>query len=502
MKTQIERSILLTLIGGAAALASQLAPQPPARPNAAAAVAAAPAPAPAAPVAVAPSADWQVAPEPPAPPAAPMLAVTPAAPAPPAPQVAPVPPVPPAAPAPGDWQDSLQDIQDRIQAATDKAMLDQDKAMQIQEKVWDAQEKAWSKANEKFALDSKPFNFDFNFDLKNTLPFALQAARPISTRIFRFGNVDSLYERGRRELDQRNWDQAVTDFTEVAGRGGSRADGALYWKAYALNKLGRRDEALAAIAELRKNFASSHWLDDANALEVEVKQSAGGTVAPDSTSDDEIKLLALNGLMQSDPDRAYPYLEKMLKSATSPRLKEQTLYVLAQSSSPKAQQALLQIAKGGGNPDLQLTAIRYLSAANRRQGTNNTVLFEIYNSSNDPAVKREALNALSASRDKDHLAEIARTEKNHDLQLEAIRRLGSLGPQAGAADALVALYAGAQEKDTKREIINVLSGQRNAKSLVDLGRKEKELEMKKYIVERLVGMNTPESKQFLEEILK
>jgi hypothetical protein len=406
--------------------------------------------------------------------------------------------------------------QDRIdemaQKAADKAMEMQDKALEAQEKalaaqdmikdkIFDAQEKAWTKFGDTIA--AKPFNFDYDIDLKVPL-LAAQPARAVILRGGRLTSVDSTYERGRRELDAHNWEQAISNFTVVANRAGARADGALYWKAYAQNKLGRRDEALATIAELRKTYSSSRWLDDAAALEVEVKQSAGGTVAPDSTSDDEIKLLAINGLMQSDPDRAFPYLEKLLKSAASPRLKENTLYVLAQSSSPKAQQSLIQIAKGGGNPDLQLYAIRYLGAVNRRQGNNNTtqVLFEIYNSSNDLAVKREVLNQLSAARDKDHLVEIARTEKNHDMQLDAIRRLGGLGSQVATGDALVGLYGPAQEKDTKHEIVNVLAGQHNAKALVELGRKEKDLDMKKYIVERVVSMNTPESKQFLEEILK
>ena len=449
------------------------------------------------------AAGWQVAP-------------TPVPPAPPAPPAAPAPA--PAPIAPGDWdvfgQMSLYE-QDRIneaaQKAADKAMEMQDKILEAQEKALQTQDfindkamegqmKAWAKADEGFSFAPKPFNFNFDIDVKT--PLLAAQAKAMIMRPGR-GNVDSMYERGRRDLDAHNWEQAVTNFTDVANRAGARADGALYWKAYAQNKLGRRDEALATIAELRKTYASSRWLDDAAALEVEVKQSAGGTVAPDSTNDDEIKLLALNGLMQSDPDRAFPYLEKLLKSAASPRLKENTLYVLAQSNSPKAQQELIQIAKGGGNPDLQLYAIRYLGAANRRQGSNNTtqVLFEIYNSSNDPAVKREVLNQLSASRDKDHLLEIARNEKNHDLQLAAIGRLGGMGSQV-SGDALVSLYGSAQEKDTKHEIINILAGQRNAKALVDLGRKEKDLDMKKYVVERVVSMNTPESKQFLEEILK
>ena len=488
MKTQLRRTLYMMLMAGTGAAFAQFAPEPmpaPPAPPAPVAMPARPAPA----VRVAPRAMMaaQAAPTPKAAPA-------------PAPALAPLPPEPPDLP---DWQIFSDDWQDKV---NDMAQRAAEKAMEAQDKAFEMQSKAWADAGQAFA-SSKAFNFNYDFDINLKGPLlAAQARGPMAFAKGRIGSTDGIYDRGRRQLDNREWDQAVTSFTDVAGRAGSRADAALYWKAYALNKLGRRDEALAAIAELRKSYASSRWLDDAAALEVEVKQSAGGTVAPDSTNDDEIKLLALNGLMQSDPDRAYPYLERLLKSPVAPRLKEQTLYVLAQSNTPKAQQALLQIAKGGGNPDLQVYAIRYLSAANRRQGNTNTAtgqtLFEIYNSSNDAVVKREILNNLAGMKDSDHVLQIARNEKNHDMQMEALRHLGGMNSQPAAAEGLVAIYGSSQDKDTRREIINILAGERNAKALVDLGRKEKDLEMKKFIVERVVSMNTPESKQFLEEILK
>jgi len=114
----------------------------------------------------------------------------------------------------------------------------------------------------------------------------------------------------------------------VTPHGGSRADGALYWKAYTLNKLGRRDE-------------------------------------------EDLKLMAINGLMQSDSERAIPLFENMLKGAQSPKMKERALFVLAESSVPKAQQLLEQVARGGGNPDLQVKAITYVGVARRKQGAGN-----------------------------------------------------------------------------------------------------------------------------------
>src|SRR6202040_3098686 len=92
-----------------------------------------------------------------------------------------------------------------------------------------------------------------------------------------FGNVrgDGGYDAGSSAIDQHKYDDAVRYFDMVINAKSSRADGALYWKAYALNRAGKRDEALAAIAQLRRDYATSAWLNDAQALEAEVKQSNG-----------------------------------------------------------------------------------------------------------------------------------------------------------------------------------------------------------------------------------
>ena len=241
-------------------------------------------------------------------------------------------------------------------------------------------------------------------------------------KAFRGMSDDRLYSAGQSALDNRQWDQAVEYFNQVISHNTARVDGALYWKAYALGKLGRRDEANAAIAELRKSYASSRWLDDAKALELELKQASGQTVSPEAESDEELKLMAINGLMQSDPERAIPLLESQLKGSASPKVKRNTLFVLAQSNSPKAQALVEQIARGGANPDLQLKAISYMDQR-RRPNNNAQVLSEIYASTNDLAVKRAILQAYAGMRDKDRLLQAAKSEKSPELREFAIGNL-------------------------------------------------------------------------------
>ena len=343
-------------------------------------------------------------------------------------------------------------------------------------------------------------------------PFFAQAGPFASADLARAKaqRADSMYDRGQSALDRHRWDEALADFTQAASQGTSRQDGALYWKAYTLNKLGRRDDALAAIAELRKSYASSRWLPDAGALELEVKQSSGQPVSPDAQSDEDLKLMALNGLMQTDPDKALGAVDGILKGAQPPRLKDQALFVLAQNNSAKAQQMLEQVARGSGNPDLQVKAISFLTPRmilrkgadpQQSQPNHGQLLFEIYGSSSDVNVKRAVLNAFSAGRDSDHLLQIAKTEKDAELRADAVRRLTAMrNPATG--DALVGIYSSEQDKAVKREIVNSFASQDNVKQLVAVARTEKDPEMVRYIVGRLAGMKSPEAADYLMEILK
>ena len=160
---------------------------------------------------------------------------------------------------------------------------------------------------------------------------------------------NSYYDQGQSALDSGRWDRAVSSFDRVVELKGNKADAALYWKAYAQNKLGQRPEALATINQLVKDYPKSRYLSDARALEVEAK---GGQANAATETDEDMKLMILNNLANSGSDEFVPMLQKLLQGTSSPRLKSRALFVLAQSNSPKAREVLVNIAKGGSNPDL------------------------------------------------------------------------------------------------------------------------------------------------------
>jgi tetratricopeptide (TPR) repeat protein len=312
------------------------------------------------------------------------------------------------------------------------------------------------------------------------------------------GRDGGAYNAGERAIDAHKYDEAVQDFDSAIQQDPSRADGALYWKAYALNREGKRDEALAAIAQLRRDYASSGWLHDAQALEAEVRQSNGQPVSPAQESNDDLKLLAINSLMNADPERALPLVENILKGNSGPSVKDRALFVISQNKSPRAQQALLDYAKGGGNPDLQLRAIQYVGMSGTKEAQQQLVT--IYTSSSDARVKAAIIQALMQAHASDALMNIAKSEKDSGLRGAAIRNL--VMAKGASVDGLAELYA-SSDATSKREIVNSLMARGDGKTLVDLARKETDPATKKMIVERLSNMrDNKDALDYMMELLK
>jgi hypothetical protein len=329
------------------------------------------------------------------------------------------------------------------------------------------------------------------------LPPKAPAPAPLPPGIFALENAsDRLYRQGREQIDAGRYERAIPIFERLIGQESERADAALYWKAYSLSKISKRDDALAALADLQKRFARSGWLKDARALELEVRQASGQAVSPDAQPDEELKLLALRGLMQSDPDRALPMIETLLGGSSSIRIKENALFLLSQSRAPQARALIAGVARGASNPDLQLRAIRYLGAFGG--AANQQLLDEAYRASSDPAVKRAVLQSLMLSGDRARLSALARSEPSADLRGQAIQQLGVMR----AAAELTGLYRAEQSIDVKKKIVQGLFIGGSASALVDLARAEQNIELKRDIVSKLSMMRSKEATDFLLELLK
>jgi HEAT repeat protein len=367
---------------------------------------------------------------------------------------------------------------------------------------------------------------------------------------------DERYNDATDAIDDQKWGEALKGFNNIIAMKGRRTDAALYWKAYVLNKMGRRGEAQAAVAELRRSFPRSNWIKEAGALEVEMKSGSGKPVNPDSESDEELKMLAINSLMNSDEARAIPMLQRVLESpSNSLKLKEKALFVLAQSDSPQAQQLIGNVARGQSYPPLQLKAIQYLGISGDH---NQPILEQIYKSSTDSGVKRAVLQAFitcdceqstlavmreerdpelrrvaihnlgamgateqlrqlfqatTSAEDKERilealgiagdvttLAEIARAPGDSKVRRRAIHGLGISGGKQAAAT-LAAIYSNDKDPEIKKAAVEGLFIQDADHELVQLARKETDPQMRRYLIQKLSLMDSKEAQDLMIEIL-
>jgi HEAT repeat protein len=387
---------------------------------------------------------------------------------------------------------------------------------------------------------------------------AQQLAMPFAESMEATQPVDPDYQRGLSDLDAHQWEQAVSDFSAVAMRKTAGvSDAAIYWKAYAENKLGRRANALASLAVLQQAYPASRWVKDAKALAVEVRAQSGNPVNPGSESDQDLKLIALNSLMQSDPASALPILQKVLASNNPDKLKDRALFILTQNSAPGARQILLDTARGTSNAGLQMKAITYIgmmggedarkelaslyssssdqrvkseilksfmlsgsktfllnaakSEANpelRRQAIKNLALsggkeelLELYKNSSSADAKREIVKSMFLSGDAGLLAEVARMDKDPSVRAAAVKSMGLMG-KSGQPDDLTAIYRADADSQVRKAVVEALFLRQDGKGLVSLARSEKDPAMKAEIVLKMSLVQTPETREYMMEILK
>jgi tetratricopeptide (TPR) repeat protein len=332
------------------------------------------------------------------------------------------------------------------------------------------------------------FDFDpghIRFALSQARPQIAQAQREAIAEAERaivrardaMGRANDAYTMGLNALQARQYERAIEAFDRVLSSGGSRHDAALYWKAFSEFKLARTEAALGTLNRLQKEHAGSRYGTEAKVLEAEARKQTGQVLDPQQLDDDEMKLLAIQGLQRTD--QAIPLLEGVLAGANSLNVKKRALYVLGISSDSRARDILIRQARGGGNPDLQLEAVRLL-VSRRDQQTTGAVLREIYESTTDAAVRRAVLDAY---------------------RVRSTGRSGAAVPVTStAAQDLPALYQIETDLDLRRQILGLLVGHGAIDPVLTLIRSERDPQGRARLIQALSATNTPRATQALLEL--
>lgn len=364
------------------------------------------------------------------------------------------------------------------------------------------------------------------------------------------------YDEGQKALREQRWMDAANRFEQVIDAQQEQVDAAMYWKAYAYYKAGRKNEAERELRKLERSYPDSRWMKEAQTLRVEYQGSAESIerLASDGpVMDDELRLFALSQLMERDPQRALPMVLDLLRNAESKQVRNDALFVLGMSEQPEARQVLTEAARNTDDLEMQIDAIHMLGTLDASdelvslypslqsnearvavvealsiQG-NTAQLVQFLESESDPEVRRAAifgiamdggadapaflmsiydsavsdeeksaiLESLIVLDDAEELAlKILRTETDPELQSQAIEVLGIME----ATDELAELYTSVSSQESRSDIIEALSIAEDIDGLFNILQTEQNAELRADAIEGLAILDSPRAANHLVEI--
>jgi len=300
------------------------------------------------------------------------------------------------------------------------------------------------------------------------------------------------YDEGQKALRAQHWMEAARQFAEAARIQGAESDriaAAMYWRAHALYKADHRGDAARQISELERSYPDSRWLAEARALQVEYQGSI-----EDAGAEDELRVFALSQLIERDLERALPLLLEIMRETESDQARQDAMFVLGMSDSPKAQQAIAEAARNSDDPEMQAQAIQMLGAAS--SDASLSMLSGLYSDASDKRVKEAVIHAYISADSPDPLVAILKAEKNTDLQREVIHALGAMGE----TEALQELYPGLTSPETRMAAIEAFAIADDNQMLRQVLSTETDPELRQTAIQGIAMVEADDASEFLQSL--
>ncbi|MEO8337841.1 MAG: HEAT repeat domain-containing protein, partial [bacterium] len=321
--------------------------------------------------------------------------------------------------------------------------------------------------------------------------------------------ADSLYRLARTALTDGDFRRAALLFQQVIDRypDSEVAPDALYYRAYALYKSGGSSDLKSAVLALDRQasrYPKAGTLSDGKQLRASIMSvqaqrgdadatltiSRGGDLLKSEkrcpTDDDDARILALEALMQQDPDGVMQVLQKILerKDECSIRLRRRAVNMVSRTKEEERADILLRVASVDPSPEVRREAVQGLSNVNTERAAKalDSILFNAV----DAETRDRALSVLSQHRSPSARASIRKfAEQSNistDLRVRAVyylwqRRTGE------ESDYLRGLYGKTASPEIREAIIQGVANQRTADRipwLLGIARdKNQEIELRK-----------------------
>ncbi len=325
--------------------------------------------------------------------------------------------------------------------------------------------------------------------------------------------TDSLWQAARRAFNRGDYTSAANLYGDLTRRypSSTRAGDALYWAAFALYKNDDLGRARSLLDTQQRRYPKAATLRDGDALLARIQtalakqgdEAAGRWLAehaqasahadtthakgcPSEDDDDDLRVAALNGLLQMDAANAVPILRKVLarRDACATALRRKAVFLVSQKRTAETEDILLDVAQHDPDSEVRQQAVFWLSQVPTERSVN--MLDSILRTTDDDEIREKAVFALSQQHSP-RAAQIVRAYAENanapsDAREKAIFWLGQQHSTENAAF-LRGLYAKLTDQDLKEKVIFSLSQMRDADNgrwLMDVALNQREpIEMRK-----------------------
>ena len=265
--------------------------------------------------------------------------------------------------------------------------------------------------------------------------------------------ADSLYASARELMNRGDFRRASQLFARVNTRypDSPYAGDALYWQAYALYRQGGTSDLKAASKALKahkEKYPKAKTRGDADALATRIdgtlaRQGDAGSAerigrqadaAVRDTScareddDNDMRIAALNALMQMDAERAVPVLKQVLgrRDACSVGLRRKAVFIVSQQRSGETETILLNAASADPDLEVRSQAVFWLGQVRSERAV--SALDSILRNGRDLELREKAIFAMSQQQGERARAALRRvaedSSQSQDIREKAIFWIG------------------------------------------------------------------------------
>ena len=324
---------------------------------------------------------------------------------------------------------------------------------------------------------------------ENIVPSAERELRGPPAPYGEAGPADSLYNLGRDAINKGDFLRAAAYFAEISAKypRSDYAPDAPYWRAFALYKSGRTEdlrEALKSLDTQQSRFPNAGTAADGKELAIRIRGALAQQGDVESAeavqraatrnrpcvrddNDSEIRVAAMNALLQMDAEGAIPIIKQVLakRDECSIALREKAVFLLSQKRTSETETIMLDALNNDPAASVREQAVFWLGQVRTDRAA--AALEEIVTSSRDVELRTKAVHALhetNSPRSAAVLRRLAESDQTPErVREQAIFWLGQRRSQENA-EFLKGLYAklprGSRGDDWRQKVMFSLSQMR------------------------------------------